>query len=330
MAVDYNQLTSISREKVLPGIVDAITTSSPTLEELFKNVQPHNGGTQIERIVRYAQNPHTYSYAGLEPLTTLPVNTRTRAKWDWKQYYHGIGISNIDIAKNGGEGKIIDLMDQEMTEAREDFSEKLATHIWADYVGGTTTGNNGKDIDTIIGATDDGGAVSLYGGIDRSTHSWFSGNEVAAGGALSLAKMREAFGRASDNGDRPNLIVTTTNGEDAYEGMLTATIQFMANTGRASSGDLSVDRMTFRGARIIGDRHAPTQKMFFLNTKYLKFHTLKHPKFPTDRRGFILTDFQRPTHQDGEIGYLLWWGNLVNDAPRRQAVLTGVTNATQY
>lgn len=330
-ATDYGQLTSITREKVMPKVVDEISKGSPVLEALFKAAEQKDGGLYLDIPVKYRHSTKGGSYSGLEPLDSSTEQTRTRVRFQWKQEHQPIILSNIDIAKNGGEGKIVDLMSQEMKEAKIDLRDKFATQIWASYTGGTVTGNSGKDIDTILGAVDDGTNVSLYGDVDRSTHQWFDGNMVDQNGALGLAKMREAFSRASFNGDTPNLIATTPNGGDAYEGLLTATTQFLTNvTNQSSTGEGSVTDLAFRKVRLVTDRYAPSGKMFFLNTNYLKFYTLKHPDYPTDKFGFSMTDLQRPVNQDGKVGYILWYGNLACEEPRKQSVLYNINNAAQY
>lgn len=331
MATDYTQLTSITREKVMPKVVDEITKESQTLDKLFQGSETKDGGLYITIPVKYRINGQGGSYSGLEPLSAEGEQTRTRARFDWKQYYKPIVLSNIDIAKNGGEGKIVDLMSQEMKETRTDLADMFATAIWGSYTGGTVTGNGGKDIDSIIGATDDGGAVTTYGGIDRSTHTWFDGNEVAAGGAISLSKMREAFSRASYGSDQPNWIVTTPNGRDSYEGLLTATTQYITNVGsRGTNLEGSVPGATFRGVEIVGDRYAPSAKLYMLNTKHIYFVNMKHPDFPTDSKGFAMSDLVRPTSQDGKVGYIFWYGNLICEEPRKQSFLSGLTGADQY
>jgi len=53
--------------------------------------------------------------------------------------------------------------------------------------------------------------------------------------------------------------------------------------------------------------------------------TLKHPKYPTDKMGFSVTTLREPTDQDGQVGYILWYGDLIATQPRRQGVIRNIT-----
>ena len=322
---DFNNLTAISREKVLPGIINQIRNEHPVLDKLFANSKTENGGTAIDVIVRYAQSTQGGSYAGLETLDAAQETTKTRARFQWKQYEMPIVFSNIDIAKNKGEG-LEDMLKVEMAEVKDDLQHKFAQAIFASYTNGIT-GNSGKDIDSLVGAADEGDNVGTYGGLVRSTSTWWKGNYDTMSGSLTIAKMRTMWSLASDGNETPDMIVTTTDGKDAYEALLTNTLQYITNTGNASSGDASFQKLAFRGVKIEADKYCTAQNMYFLNSKYLGFRNLKHPNFPTTKEGFAMTDLQAPVNQDGKVGYILWYGNLICSQPRRQARLYGITNA---
>jgi hypothetical protein len=331
MAVaDWNNLTAISREKVLPGIVDQIKKSNKLLTKFFANVKMETGGTFIDVIVRYKHSTQGGSYAGLEPLSAAAETNKTRARFSWKQYEQPIVFSNIDIAKNGGEGKIEDLLKTEMEEARVDLTDKFANAIFAGYTSGIT-GNGGKDIDSIVGATDDGSNVATYGGIDRSANVWWKGvytqsSSVGGHRYLSISDMRTMFSAVTDGEDRPDMIVTTDNGYDAYEALMTQTLQFITNNA-AGTGDASFGKLAFRSVEVMADKYCPAGQMYFLNSKYLGFRVLKHPDFATTKEGFAMSDLQRPTNQDGKVGYIFWYGNLICSQPRRQGHLYNIENA---
>lgn len=161
--VDYNNLTSITREKVLPSIVDQIGKDHPLFGRLMNAAKRWGGGTTIEQPVKYRHNSQGGSYSGLEALDTGQEKTRTRAKWSVKQIHQPIVLSNIDLAKNGGE-KIADLMATEMDEAKESLTDKFNTMLFSDG-----TGNSSKDLTGLHAAVDDGTNVATYGDIDRST-----------------------------------------------------------------------------------------------------------------------------------------------------------------
>jgi hypothetical protein len=95
------------------------------------------------------------------------------------------------------------------------------------------------------------------------------------------------------------------------------------------NGPVSLDgsstEIMYRKTPIISDDYCATGKIWFLNEKYLKMFTLKHSKYPTDKRGFAQSPFVVPTNQDGQIAYILIYLNLVDMQCRRQGVLVGCT-----
>lgn len=331
MAVaDWNNLTTISREKILPGIADQISKSHPLLTKFFNNAQRLDGGTTIDVNVKYRISTQGGSYRGLEVLDSGQEDTRTRASFQWKQYHKPIVLSNIDIAKNGGNEQIKGLLATEMEEAKTDYQDMFANDLFSAYQDGSAglTGNNGKKLDSLIGAVDDGTNVSLYGGITRTGNDWWKSTLKTTAAALSLPGMASVIDAISDGSEQPDVIATTVAGLTAYEGLLTANMQYVTNVNaRNMTAEGGFTAYQFRGIPIMSDRYVPAGSMFFLNTKYLKFYTLKHPDYATTKEGFAMTDLRRPDTQDGKVGYILWYGNLVNTSPRRQGRWVNISNA---
>lgn len=339
----WSQLTSITREKVLPKIIDEVSYGHPLLDKLFKNAVQLDGGSTIDQVIKYKVNTLGGSYSGLETLDAAQQQTRTRAQWNWKQYAQPIVISNIDVAKNAGAGKIFDLVRQEMEEAKTDIRDKFGTDLYAAMAAGVT-GNSGKNIDSLAGAIDDGSENAIYGGITRGATGvpgdenpmvdWWNANvDSSATTTLSLSAMRTMWSYCSDGSESPNMIVTTQTFKDKYEGLGTATINYISNmTSNPTNLDMGAKELSFRGIPVIADKYmdfitTATYKadMYFLNMDFIKFFTLKHPNYPTSPEGFSMTDLRRPDTQDGQLGYILWYGNLVVTKPNRQGKFSVLT-----
>ena len=66
MAVaDYNNLTAITRSKILPGIEDQITVDMPLFRRLWGKAKRLDGGHRIEKVVKYALSTQGGWYSGL-------------------------------------------------------------------------------------------------------------------------------------------------------------------------------------------------------------------------------------------------------------------------
>jgi len=317
---DWDQLTSITREKVLPKIEDQIGKDHPILGRLWSSIKLWNGGTTLEIPVKYRHNSQGGSYSGLDVLSTGQEQTRTRAKFSVKQIYQPIVLSNIELAKNGGEA-VADLMDTEMEEARESLTDKFCTQLFSDG-----TGNGSKDLTGFKAAVgNDGTAAANYGDIVLGTYTWFKGNYTASVGSLMLSDLATMYDSCKSGQDAPSIIVTTELLWTAYEALLQPQVRFQSEASGYNSVDGGMKALSFRGVPIIADEYCTTGDMYFINEKYLKLYYMKHPKFPTDAKGFAVTPLRDPVNQDGQVGFIFWYGQLVNSNPRRSGRLTGVT-----
>lgn len=319
---DFDNLTSITRERVLPKIIDQIGKDHPLLGRFFNSAKQWNGGTTIQIPVKYRHNAQGGSYSGLELLDTGQEATRTRAKFEVKQEYQPIVLSNIDLAKNGGgdDTKIADLMGTEMEEAHTSIEDKFGTQIFGDG-----TGNGGKNLDGLIAAVDDSTNIDTYGDIVRSTYTWWKANYTASVGSLMLSDLATMYSSCKSGNDTPSILVTSETVWDAYEAILQSQVRYQSTDGNAVSADGGMKALSFRLTPMIADEYCTAGYIYFLNEKYLNLYYMNHPKHSTDSRGFTVTPMREPTNQDGQVGFILWYGNLINSMPRRSGVLRGVT-----
>lgn len=316
---DWDQLTSITREKVLPMIEDQIGEDHPFLGRLWDNMKLWNGGKRLEIPVKYRHNSQGGSYSGLDVLDTGQEQTRTRAYFNIKQIYQPIVLANIDLAMNGGEGKVADLMDAEMDEARESLTDKLCTQLFSDG-----TGNGSKDITGLKAAIQDGTETATYGGITLATYTWFKANYTASIGSLMLSDMATMFDSCASGADTPSIILTTKTVKSAYEALLQAQVRFQMVDGKVSA-DGGINNLSFRTVPVLADEYCTSGDMYFVNEKHVILYYMKHPKFPTDKKGFAVSPMREPIDQDGEVGFIFSYLQLVNKQPRKSGRLAGVT-----
>lgn len=324
MAVtDWNRLTSITRSYVVPSVVHQLKKEMPFFGKMLAKAQKRTvGGTNIEVPVTYQFNTNGGSYSGLETLDTDQQETRTRAKYDWKQVYAPIVVSNMELFKNGGKSggveTIVNLLKQDMEEAKETLKNNLATMAFGDG-----TGNGSKDLLGLKALVDDGSEVSSLGDITLSSFSWWQGNVSAAVGALTLAHMASQHSAASSGrgAESVDLIVTTETLFNAYEALLQPHLRFTSNR----EADPTFGKLMFRGAEVVADEYAPSGYMWFLNTRYMDLYVGDHPVHPTDKSGFTVTPMREPHDQDGQVGFILFYGQMCQKRTSRHAKSTGLT-----
>lgn len=321
--VDYNRLTSVTREFVMPAVVHQLKKEMPFFGKMLAKVKKLTaGGTQIMVPVTYRFNTNGGSYAGLEVLDTDQQDTRTRAKYDWRQIYAPIVVSNIELFKNGGksggETAVVDMLKQDMEEAKETFKNNISTMIFGDG-----TGNGSKDILGLRALVDDGTDVPSLGDITLASYSWFQSAVSSAVGSLTLAHMASQHSAASSGRgvESVDLIITTETVLNAYEALLLPNQRYTDS----KEADASFAKLRYRGAEVVSDEYAQSGDMFFLNTRYLDLYAGEHPVHPTDANGFTITPMREPHDQDGQVGFILAYLQMCQRRPSRHAKSKGVT-----
>ena len=243
--------------------------------------------------------------------------TRTRAIFNWRQLEQAITFSNIDIAKNGGSASVFKLLAEDMEDARLAIKDTLGTAMF--------TAQTGDAIDSLVDACDDQSNVDTYGNITRSSYSWWEGQYNGTGGVLSLAMLATEYDDCSNGAVVPSLLVTDKDTWSLYEALLTPQVRIQMAANGYQKIDGGFNAMWFRGTPVIPDEYCTAGYIYFLNEKFLQVYTLKHPKYPTDKMGFSVTDLKEPINQDGQIGHILFWGNMVCTNPRFEGVIRSVS-----
>lgn len=327
MAVtDWGRLTSITQSYVIPMVVHQLKKEMPFFGKLLAKAKKRsNGGTRIEVPVTYAFNSNGGSYSGLEVLNTNQETTRTRAFFDWKQVYQPIVINNMEAFKNGvnfsNKEQVVDLLKQEMEEAKESLRNNLATMVFGDG-----TGNGSKDLLGLKALVDDGTEVTSLGDITYSSYSWWQANVQSSVGSLTLSHLASQYAAASSGRDAEavDLIVTTETIFNAYEALNQPNIRWTDPTTNSQINPSGM-RLMFRGAEVVADEYCPSGYLFGLNTRYMDLYVGDHPVHNTGKDGFTVTPMREPHDQDGQVGFILMYGQLINKRPSRMFKSRAVT-----
>jgi hypothetical protein len=312
MALTYADIDAAVRKKYLPTLVDQVFISNALLVKLMATTQVvFDSGLKIAQPVLYGQLAGG-SYKGLDPFDISYKQTQTYAEWDWKNLYVNVTIAGDDMAKTEGDEKIIGLVQSKMETASLTMNELLSKMFFGDG-----TGNASKDFDGLLNAIDSGSTYSTYGGIDRSTNSWWGSQLDSTGGAITLGAVQNMIGLCTVGTKKPNLAFTT----QALFDKLWARVQPQQ---RFLDGKSDIAKVGFTGINfnnhmeIIVDNHCPSGTMFLLNTEYWKLVLNRS-------RNFYWTAEKTPTDQDAYVRQLLTMGNLICTQPRVQGVLSGLT-----
>ncbi len=267
----------------------------------------------------YGKNSTVQSYSGWDVLDVTPQEGLGNAKFAMKQLAGTVTIQRFQERQNASKATIVKLFNSKMQQLEMSFQDEISEQMFGDG-----TGNDGKDISGLQKlVADDPTASATVGGIDQSTRSWWrnqtdDGAQSAAAYDNLLADIRGMYLDCSKRKQRPDFGIMPQAIYEAYEGLMTADINFNVGNVNLSVGDLGFDNLKYKGMVITWDLDCPAGKMYFLNSKFLKLNVDKGTNFEP-------MPFQRSNKQDGRSSMVLWYGDMTVSNRRMQGVLHSIT-----
>ena len=161
--------------------------------------------------------------------------------------------------------------------------------------------------------------------VDTSENPEWAANVLSGtGGAnrpLSLELMQLAIDTTDEvAGDEPNLIMGHHSVRREYINLLTSDVRYSPEQLKGG-----FQTLTYAGGMrpmpLEFDRHAPYNKLFFLNTKDIKMYTMKDWAW-ADRDG---SSFSRKANSDSWEAFMCWYGDLGLERRFSQTVLDDIT-----
>lgn len=316
---DSRELADIAATAVdayLPGLIDLVFNSNALWVRLASKERVLlDGADKIRQPILY-DTLNGGSYSGLDTFDTTRKQTKTVMQFDWAQYWAGLTVDGTTIIKTSGSGtRVMDLVEAEMETARLTLANLLGTDLYLDG-----TANSGKALLGLIAAVDDGTNVATYGGITRDSSA--QGTAVKAilnttGGALNLALVNTAMGQATIQPHRPDLIVAPQAMWDRFWERTQPQQHDVTGPGFDDLARVGMRAINFNGAAVVVDAKPASGNLWLLNTDFIRLIIHRD-------RDFKFTGFKTPTNQDALVGQILWAGQLVCQAPRLNARMTGL------
>ena|SRR5215472_8624692 len=338
------ELSAITRRAFVPKLVVQLYKSTPLLSLLLRNAQRARGGvSQVTVPVQGASyvNFGWSDYSGQFPQPQV-LAAAQNAEFNLK-----LGI--VPIPFLGMEGLIqssevvVPLLKARMADAKTVTLQSISTSLLASVNNAALAGQT--QVDNLFEATDDGTNVPTYGGITRSTNTFWNGQLVtlgSAGGILSRVQfvrwlVQASVGATVAGGGNPTYKVSTGGGGEAPDFVIMAPgdwtqlmTDFMTleqfNTGPGSRyGNDDPINAGFRGLMlgntpIFFDPFQPKGTAYIINSRYLALYMSEDAPFAFS--GFYSAI---PNLQIANIGVLIVVFNVVCSKPAAQMQLSGIT-----
>ena len=293
-----------------PEIIDNISNSNLLLNTMIPKRESWTSGEKITHTIYYRHNTTFQWYSGLEVVDTTAQNNYTRAEFEIKEASCAITVAGIDKAKNRGKDAILSLMKAKTADTSAAVKNGLNASFYSDG-----TGSGSKEIvglEAIIATT------GTYGGISRSTDTYWQAYVNSTGGVMTLDMLRTANTTTARNNDMPDIVCTTATLRNKYESLLVPSLRLAAK----DKGNLSFNTLAFNSsdAQFMYDEACPSGTVYFINTKYLHFYVDPDNWMST-------TKFTEPgdDNQDAYKALMLTYCALTCDRPESQGKITSVT-----
>jgi hypothetical protein len=264
-----------------------------------------DGGESIVEHLLYEMSTALTKYTGYEPLSLVPQDGMTIARYAWRQIAISVAISGLERRNNQGEAKMIDLWKAKVKQAEQTLRDQLSR----DFYGSNADGKSVDGLGIIVDST------GTCGGLAASTYPWWASTETASGSfaAQGLKDMRTLFNTLSYGNNKPDGLFTTQSVFEFYEAALQPQERYVNET-IANSG---FDNLRFKNTPLFFDRDCTSGVLFMLNSKNIKWQVHKDADFAT-------TPVVTPNDQDASSSLILVQGNMTTNERRKHGKLTGI------
>lgn len=317
---NLNEIVTTTLRNRTKDMVDAYTHNTALLYKINErgNKRLISGGRTIVNEMAYAENGTFQFYSGYDTLNVSPSDVFTAAEYNWKQAAVAVTWSGLERLQNSGPEAVLDLLEERITNAEGTMMDNMSTGLYSDG-----TGYSGKQIGGLQLLVSDSG-LGTVGGISANTWSFwrnqvysFATNGQVAGAGTIQDAMNRMWLSTKRNRDQVDLIVADNN----YYTFYWESLQPQQRFTDSKLADAGFDNLKYKQSDVVADGglggDAPANRMYFLNTKYLKLVVHKDcdmvPLGPGERAAI---------NQDASVKLIGWAGNLTTSNRRQQGILT--------
>ena len=312
----FNELTYVTRRAFIPKLVVQIYNSTPLMAALIANSQTASGGVSSVSVpVQGSQfvNAQWSDYSGSFAQPSVQQGAY-QAEFNLKLLVSPVPFLGMEGAVQQ-DYAIIPLIEARMNDATNVMMDAMATSLY----------NNTSNTQQFTGLPIAVDSSGTYGGIDRSSYSWWASKEYAAGSVNPTRQnvLQYISGTVKNCAEVPTFGVcgfgTWTLLAQDYVGQE----QYMITPGSGFDGDANGPQAAFRALMVAGvpiypDPYCPEGTLYFLNSNYMSLYI-------HEQASFAFTGFEStlPNFQIGYVGAVLMIAELVNTKPKAMTKITG-------
>ncbi len=261
-----------SRKKLIMASIK----SHALMAWVFANnrVEYEDGGHEITNPLTLGRNPNVASYEYYDNLPVAQTNEFDTVTYNWSRVAGTVIIADQEEDENKGEAQIFKLMKAKMQVLEESIKEKFS-----DYLYGAGAGTDPNGLTNLI---PDDPTTGTLGGISRATENQWRTSSYDFDGSIDETNIEEAFDDilmdVTLKGDRPDIMLVGRNLYRTYRAAVRDKV--VINLSESNSGkkmmDLGFKGVSHQGLPMLYDEDCPVNKVYFINSKYMRLHILRH------------------------------------------------------
>lgn len=272
IATVLNSTLTKSRKKLIMASIK----SNSLMAWVFANqrVEFEDGGHEITNPLVIGRNPNITSYEYYDELPIQQTDEFDTVTYNWSRVGGSVVISDQEEDENRGTTQIFKLMKAKMDVLEESIKEKFSSYL---YASGAGTDPNGLSL-----LIPDDPTTGTVGNINRANESQWRTSAYDFNGNMDSTNIEEAFDDIlmdlTLKGEKPDVILT---GRNIYRTYRTAVRdKAVINMSESNSGqkmmDLGFSGVRHQGTTMLYDEDCPVNKAYFINSKFLRLHMLRH------------------------------------------------------
>ena len=237
-------------------------------------VEFESGGHEITNPLTLGRNPNITAYEYYDELPVAQTDEFTTVTYNWARVAGTVIISDQEEDENQGETAIFKLVKAKMEVLEESIKEKFSEYLYA-----SGAGTDPQGLGLLI---PDDPTTGTVGNINRANETQWRTSAYDFAGNLDSTNIEEAFDDIlldlTLKTDKPDLILT---GRNIYRHYRTAVRdKVVINLSESNSGKKMMD-LGFAGVKhqnipMLYDEDCPVNSAYFINSKFLRLHILKH------------------------------------------------------
>ena len=272
IATVLNSTLTRSRKKLIMASIK----SNALMAWAFANnrVEFEDGGHEITNPLTLGRNPNITSYEYYDEQPIAQTNEFDTVTYNWSRVAGSVVISDQEEDENRVQAQIFKLMKAKMDVLEESLKEKFSTYLYA-----SGSGTDPQGLSLLI---PDDPTTGTVGDINRANETQWRTSAYDFNGNLDSTNIEEAFDDIlmdlTLKGDKPDVILC---GRNLYRHYRTAVRdKVVINLSETNAGKKMMD-LGFAGVKhqsipMLYDEDCPVNKAYFINSKYLRLHILRH------------------------------------------------------